>query len=106
MALAIAHAGAYISTHQILIEQYLMKFKEYRLELLDEKIVQKQDDYTSTAYTTWRLSYNNLKDLTKEFLHLCSFMHHSGISEAMFKSAWENKGDDDLDIYLHFLQTW
>lgn len=61
--------------------------------LLEEyrKIFPKNDDYGLTVYTTWLVSYKQLRPQVAEFLHLLAFMHHDGISEDIFYSACQHQ---------------
>ncbi len=50
----------------------------------------KPDDYQWTVFTTWSLSLDKLLEQDVNaviFLQLCSFLHHEGISEAIFDRA-------------------
>jgi hypothetical protein len=85
LALAITQAGAYIHTHECTLEDYLAMYRDNKLLL--EEYRPKLDDYAWTVYTTWHTSYNQLTLHTAEFLRLLSFMHHDGISEAVFRNA-------------------
>jgi len=52
--------------------------------------IQKIDDYEWTVYTTWQLSFERLKTHATQaaaFLQHCAFLHHHGISQAIFEKA-------------------
>ncbi|KAJ7053000.1 hypothetical protein C8F01DRAFT_997311, partial [Mycena amicta] len=88
--LAIIQAGAFISKNPHLhqdISKFIPIYKENRAALLDKKPEQSQGDYKLTVYTTWEMSFKQLKPAAAEFLQLCSFIHFEGITEDIFKRA-------------------
>ncbi len=51
------------------------------------------DDYEWTVYTTWQLSFDRLRTHAAPaatFLQQCAFLHHAGISQAIFENAAAN----------------
>ena len=86
LALAIAQAGAYIG-HSCSLDDYLHIYWEDRAQLLQKHSPQSPDDYQWTVYTTWEISLKKLTPIAMMFLRICSFMHHGGISRAIFQSA-------------------
>ena len=66
---------------------YIKLYGERHSEVLEEygSHVQKIHEYTRTSYTTWKISYDQLMALAKTFLQLCSFLHHRGIYQWIFK---------------------
>src|SRR3984957_11108199 len=91
-ALAVVQAGSYISRSECSIGRCLEMYKERRGELLEEyrDQVQKIDDYESTVYTTWMISFEQLTPQATTFLKICAFLHHDGISEAILQNAASN----------------
>src|SRR5271170_5170357 len=91
-ALAVVQAGSYISRSECSVGRYLEMYKARRGELLEEyrDQVQKIDDYESTVYTTWMISFEQLTPQATTFLKICAFLHHDGISEAIFQNATSN----------------
>src|SRR6188768_2660835 len=85
-ALAIAQAGAFIHCHSSL-NKYRDLYRGERDNLLQNKEIQGQDPYEWAVYSTWKLSYEKLNESARLFLQICSFLHHEGISEDMFKKA-------------------
>ncbi|THH16169.1 hypothetical protein EW146_g4419 [Bondarzewia mesenterica] len=96
LALAVVQAGAYMKRTDCTFTVYLELYRQRRAELLEEyrDEVQKPDDYKWTVYTTWAMSFQQLGPLAQEFLQICSFLHHEGISEAIFENATDN-----IDLY-------
>ena len=92
LALAVAQAGAYISRSECCLSHYLKMYKECRGELLEEygDQAQKIDDYGWTAYTMQVISFEQLTPQASKFLKICTFLHHDGISEAIFQKAAGN----------------
>src|SRR3984957_5138930 len=92
LALAVVQAGAYISRFECGLSRYLEMYRERRGELLEEyrNQVQKIDDYEWTVYTTWTMSFERLSAQAATFLKICAFLHHDGISEAIFQNGARN----------------
>ncbi|KAJ7018261.1 hypothetical protein C8F04DRAFT_1328470 [Mycena alexandri] len=86
LPLAIVQAGAFISKSGNL-DGYLRLYAENRAQLLGKKPEQSHDQYAWTVYTTWQISFDQLSRPAAMLLQLCSFLHHSGISEDMFSNA-------------------
>src|SRR3984957_13099824 len=91
-ALAIVQAGAYIFKSECGLGRYLEMYRERRGTLLEEygTQVQKIDDYERTVYTTWLMSFKRLSPQAATFFKICAFLHHDGISEAIFQNAASN----------------
>ena len=92
LALAVVQAGAYIFQAECGFDRYLHLHRERRGALLEEyrDNVQKMDDYKWTVHTTWEISFKRLSEQSAIFLQFCSFLHHEGISEAIFRNAASN----------------
>src|ERR1700722_18346302 len=92
LALAVVQAGAYISRFDCDLRRYLEMYRERRGTLLEEyrMQVQKIDDYERTVYTTWLMSFERLSAQAATFFKICAFLHHDGISEAIFQNAARN----------------
>ena len=92
LALAVVQAGAYIFRSRCGLALYLQLYHEQRVTLLKEydKQVQKFDDYQWTVHTTWEISFKQLSPQATKFLDICAFLHHEGISEAIFQNAAAN----------------
>ncbi|KAJ7897516.1 P-loop containing nucleoside triphosphate hydrolase protein [Mycena leptocephala] len=86
LPLAIVQAGAFISKSQDL-DSYLALYTKNQEKLLSEKPAQSHDRYAWTVYTTWQMSFDRLKPPAVMFLQLCSYLHHNGISEEIFRLA-------------------
>ncbi|KAJ7916511.1 hypothetical protein B0H13DRAFT_2448673 [Mycena leptocephala] len=86
LPLAIIQAGAFISKSGDLAG-YLALYNENQARLLSEKPDQLHDGYARTVYTTWQISFEQLSIPAATFLQLCSFLHHEGISEDLFRNA-------------------
>src|SRR5271154_2200299 len=95
VALAVVQAGAYIFRFQCGLSCYLEMYKRDSGRLLEEyrNNVQKGDDYQGTVYTAWAISFKQLSAQAAKFLMLCAFLHHDGISEAIFHKAVMNVTD-------------
>ncbi|KAJ7604737.1 hypothetical protein B0H17DRAFT_968290, partial [Mycena rosella] len=108
LPLAVAQAGAYIASSRCL-DRYLELYEStaQRIQLLNTKPV--QSDYEWSVYTTWQISFKELSPLAAELLQLCSFIHHSGITEEIFQQAASYKftaeEETQLREPLKFLAT-
>ncbi|KAJ6543530.1 P-loop containing nucleoside triphosphate hydrolase protein, partial [Mycena vulgaris] len=84
--LAIIQAGAFISKSGALAS-YLQIYAQNQARLLSEQPDQSHDNYAQTVYTTWQISFEQLSEPAATLLQLCSFLHHTGISEDIFSRA-------------------
>src|SRR3984957_8106013 len=100
LALAVVQAGTYISRFECGLRRYLEMYRECRGELLEEyrTQVQKIDDYERTVYTTWLMSFEQLSPQAATFFKICAFLHHDGISEAIFQHGACNLANYVLDL--------
>ncbi|KAJ7440030.1 hypothetical protein FB451DRAFT_1377722 [Mycena latifolia] len=82
----IVQAGAFISSSRGL-QMYLDLYEQTasRIQLLHQK--PPQSEYGWSVYATWQISFNNLSSQARKLLKLCSFIHHDGITEMIFKQA-------------------
>ncbi|KAJ7443674.1 hypothetical protein FB451DRAFT_1376624 [Mycena latifolia] len=87
LPLAVAQAGAYIFASSCPLQKYLKLHQStaQRIRLLDRN--HSQSDYELSVYATWRISFDKVSIQAQELLQLCSFIHHDGITEAIFESA-------------------
>ena len=97
LALAIVQAGAVIREGRCRMEEYCAIYSRRRQELLGQKAVQGEEDYRYTVYTTWEVSRKMIEEMPNEvardaigLLKIFSFLHYDGISEVIFRRAWEN----------------
>ncbi|KAJ7248842.1 P-loop containing nucleoside triphosphate hydrolase protein [Mycena haematopus] len=86
LPLALIQAGAFIAKSRDL-DGYLVCFHKNRKRLLSERSAQTHDDYGSTVYTTWQISFDRLSLPAAMLLQLFSFLHSDGISEEIFSRA-------------------
>ena len=104
LALAVSHAGASIRQKICSLEDYLDNYTRHRKKLLSSQAVQAGSEYKYTVYTTWEISVESIKRLTKdakdstaahalELLTFFGFCHFDDITEDMFRSARENLGE-------------
>ncbi|KAJ7712389.1 hypothetical protein B0H14DRAFT_3119176 [Mycena olivaceomarginata] len=111
LALAIVQAGAFISKSGNL-NSYLDLYGKQRALLLSEKPSQSHDSYAWTVYTTWQMSFEQLKPPAQMFLQVCSYFHHNGISEEIFCNASKYKfyhahpSKEELQKPLEFLSNF
>jgi len=81
------------------LRQYQQLYQSTRDNLLQKQEVHEQDQYGLAVYATWSLSFSKLDPSAQSFLQICSILHHTGISEEMFKNAALSEGQlEDLDI--------
>ncbi|KAJ7278409.1 hypothetical protein C8J57DRAFT_1465518 [Mycena rebaudengoi] len=84
--LAVVQAGAFIAQTGKL-KNYLTLYRQNSAQLLSRLPAQSHDKYAWSVYTTWDISFKCLGPLAARFLQICSFLHHEGISEAIFSNA-------------------
>ncbi|KAJ7787070.1 P-loop containing nucleoside triphosphate hydrolase protein [Mycena olivaceomarginata] len=108
LPLAIIQAGAFILNSQDL-GGYLALYAKNQAQLLSKKPAQSHDHYAWTVYTTWQMSFDQLKPAAAMFLQLCSFFHYNGISEQIFSYAskytiqFNGPSKEELQEPLEFL---
>ena len=105
LALAVAQAGAYIA-NSCSLDDYLDIYREDRAHLLHKHSTQTPGDYQWTVYTTWEMSLKKLTPTATMFLRICSFMHHGGISRAIFEAAVANGRDESFKHANRFLSNF
>ena len=106
LALAVAQAGAYIA-NSCSLDDYLHIYREDRAHLLQRHSPHTPGDYQWTVYTTWELSLKKLTPTATMFLRICSFMHHGGISRAIFQNAAvANRLEDSFENANRFLSNF
>ncbi|KAG9119071.1 hypothetical protein FRC07_006088, partial [Ceratobasidium sp. 392] len=93
-ALAIVQAASYIRAHECSIQQYQEMYEGSRGSLLEEyeDHTPKVDDYERTAYATWRACYGCLSPAASRLFNVLAFMHHSNISEDIFRRSVSSNG--------------
>ncbi|KAJ7443678.1 hypothetical protein FB451DRAFT_1437090 [Mycena latifolia] len=86
LPLAVAQAGAFISV-SCPLQKYLDLHESatQRIRLLNQ--LPTQSDYDLSVYATWHISFKKVSAQAQELLQLCSFIHHDGITEAIFENA-------------------
>ncbi|KAJ7452297.1 hypothetical protein FB451DRAFT_1185886 [Mycena latifolia] len=86
LAKRIIQAGAYISSSRSL-QKYLNLYESTRsrIQLLHQQ--PPQSEYGWSVYTTWQISFQKVSQQARELLELCSFIHHDGITEELFRQA-------------------
>ncbi|KAJ7447392.1 acyl transferase/acyl hydrolase/lysophospholipase [Mycena latifolia] len=96
-----AQAGAYISV-SCPLQKYLDLHESaaQRIRLLNQ--LPSQSDYELSVYATWRISFDKVSIQAQELLQLCSFIHHDGITEAIFENAalyqFTTEGPTEVDM--------
>jgi hypothetical protein len=97
LALALVQAGAYIRQGLCSINKYCNIYSRHRGKLLKHLPMQAQWDYKYSIYTTWDVSIEALKRMPGktpnnaiELLRIFCFLHYEGLSEDIFRQAWEN----------------
>ena len=106
LALAVAQAGAYIA-HSCSLDDYLHIYREDHADLLHRHFTHTPGDYQWTVYTTWEMCLKKLTPTAMMFLRICSFMHHGGISQAIFQNAAvANRFGDSFENTNRFLSNF
>ena len=105
LALAVAQAGAYIA-QSCSLDDYLDIYREDRAHLLRKHSTHTPGDYEWTVYTTWEMSLKKLTPTAMMFLRIFSFLHHGGISRAIFEAAVANGRDESFEDANRFLSNF
>ncbi|QRV92221.1 kinesin light chain [Ceratobasidium sp. AG-Ba] len=92
LALAVVQAGAYIFSAECTIADYYDMFLQHRKNALEQstRLPVKTNDYKHSVYTTWHMSYKKLGKSAQQLLHFTAFMHHTNITEDIFRRAAAN----------------
>ncbi|QRV92257.1 kinesin light chain [Ceratobasidium sp. AG-Ba] len=92
LALAVVQAGAYIFSAECTIADYYDMFLRHRKNALEQstRLPVKTSDYKHSVYTTWHMSYKKLGKRAQQLLHFTAFMHHTNITEDIFRRAAAN----------------
>ncbi|KAH8826738.1 hypothetical protein DL96DRAFT_1211366 [Flagelloscypha sp. PMI_526] len=96
-ALAITQAGSYMSATGRGYQEYIELFEVERTRLLRERKGLVPDNYPWSVYTTWAISFDQLKTASRHFMQICSYLHHTGIPKDLFKRAAESQPLPDVD---------
>ncbi|KAF8596365.1 FabD/lysophospholipase-like protein [Ceratobasidium sp. AG-I] len=99
-ALAIVQSGAYMRTRQCGVAEYYRIFQTARARLLRERPSIQADNYQHSVFATWEISHRQLPPRVAQLLHILSFLHHEGISEAFFEAASARTVSYTIDIPL------
>ncbi|KEP50937.1 kinesin light chain [Rhizoctonia solani 123E] len=110
LALAIVHAGAYIShSPGMNMTKYRSLFLSQRRRMLEEynelPVTAKIDERGDTVYTTWRMCYDQLKRESRELLWLIAYLHYDGIFEDTFKRATQSRHSQKYPLPLTDLES-
>ncbi|KAH8826737.1 hypothetical protein DL96DRAFT_1815823 [Flagelloscypha sp. PMI_526] len=96
-ALAITQAGSYMSATGRGYQEYIELFGVERSRLLRERKGHVPDNYPWSVYTTWAISFDQLKTAPRHFMQVCSYLHHTGIPKDLFMRAAEAEPLEDVD---------
>ncbi|KAH8826755.1 hypothetical protein DL96DRAFT_1212611, partial [Flagelloscypha sp. PMI_526] len=96
-ALAVIQAGSYIATTGCGYQEYVELFQTERPRLLRERKGHVPDNYPWSVYTTWAISFNQLKTAPRHFMQICSYLHFSSIPKDLFIRAAESQPLIDVD---------
>jgi hypothetical protein len=103
LALAIIQAGAYVRQGLCSIREYWGIYSHHRERLLRYRPVQAWSDYKFSVYTTWEVSVEAIKRMSREtsdnaieLVRIFCFLHYNSITEDIFERAWKNsyEGED------------
>ncbi|KAH8795184.1 hypothetical protein DL96DRAFT_1827045 [Flagelloscypha sp. PMI_526] len=89
-ALAVTQAGSYMSATGRGYQEYIELFEVERTRLLGERKGLVPDNYPWSVYTTWAISFDQLKTASRHFMQICSYLHYTGIPKDLFKRAAES----------------
>ncbi|KAG8806959.1 hypothetical protein FRC17_004712, partial [Serendipita sp. 399] len=95
LALALVQAGSYCyrisstSNPHFDFLDYLALLEVGEAELLDDPGAKALDNYGKSTYATLNISYEQLPEITRQFLHMAAYFHHSDIALLMLKTSVE-----------------
>ncbi|KAJ7826908.1 hypothetical protein B0H14DRAFT_3144818 [Mycena olivaceomarginata] len=97
LPLAIVQAGAFISKSQDL-SNYLALYTKNQAQLLSEKPAQTHDQYAWTVYTTWQMSFDQLKPVAAIAIFSYAIKYTFPPNGPSKEELWE-----PLEFLSHFL---
>ncbi|KAH8826732.1 hypothetical protein DL96DRAFT_1211231 [Flagelloscypha sp. PMI_526] len=95
--LAITQAGSYMSATGCGYQEYIELFQVERSRLLRERKGHIPDNYPWSVYTTWAISFEQLKTAPRHFMQICSHLHYTGIPKDLFKRAATSRPLTEVD---------
>ncbi|KAH8826745.1 hypothetical protein DL96DRAFT_1815829 [Flagelloscypha sp. PMI_526] len=96
-ALAVTQAGSYMCATGRRYQEYIELFEVERSRLLRERKGHVPDNYPWSVYTTWAISFDQLKAAPRHFMQICSYLHYTGIPKDLFMRAAEAEPLEDVD---------
>ncbi|KAH8797143.1 hypothetical protein DL96DRAFT_1000231 [Flagelloscypha sp. PMI_526] len=96
-ALAVTQAGSYMCATGRGYQEYIELFEVERSRLLRERKGHVPDNYPWSVYTTWAISFDQLKAAPRHFMQICSHLHYTGIPKDLFMCAAEAEPLEDVD---------
>ncbi|KAH8826742.1 hypothetical protein DL96DRAFT_1211646 [Flagelloscypha sp. PMI_526] len=96
-ALAVTQAGSYMSATGRGYQEYIELFQVERSRLLRERKGHVPDSYPWSVYTTWAISFDQLKAAPRHFMQICSYLHYTGIPKDLFTRAAEAEPLSNVD---------
>jgi tetratricopeptide (TPR) repeat protein len=114
LPLAVEQAGAYMEVNATPFARYLHLYRRGAAKLLAQH---GPHDYGETVATTWRLSFDQVKDASPaaaELLELCAFLAPEAIPEDLFQpadrgllpSALKDADDSDVEVAIGVLRRY
>ena len=100
--MALVTAGAYLRKTNLTFQQYLDAY-EQRWQVDPRRPPQLQDDRGRTLYTTWKLTYNRLKDddaEAAEMLTLLAYFDNQEIWYELFRAGLSHHSPERLRSFL------
>ncbi|KIM22787.1 hypothetical protein M408DRAFT_332742 [Serendipita vermifera MAFF 305830] len=79
--------------------QYLNLFKSHRMDLMKKSGPMSLDNYQRGVYITLDLSYRQLTQESRDFLHIISLFHYTDIPFTSFAAAAQNAFEDPKSYY-------
>ncbi|KAH8826735.1 hypothetical protein DL96DRAFT_1680711 [Flagelloscypha sp. PMI_526] len=96
-ALAVTQAGSYMSATGRGYQEYIELFEVERSRLLRERKGHVPDNYPWSVYTTWAISFDQLKAAPRYFMQICSYLHYTGIPKDLLMRAVESQPLTEVD---------
>lgn len=108
LPLAIAQANAYLSSYGVTLQTYLERYST-KFQLVMEPKPQGDWRYAETAWTTWKTSYDLIKESSAqagELLLMSGFVDNQGIPEELFRRGMPDLPELQISLDFELLSSF
>ena len=110
LPLALAHAAAYISRNKCTLKEYLKRLED-SLKVQEQDVL-RVDRYKNTIYTTWKISFEVIKDKCPLAIELANFLSTSSSTRCqryfikLWRESYTQHSEVDIDGAIGWLSEF